>query len=127
MPLQHYRELTVWQKAIDLVVLVYEVTKRFPDDERFGMISQMRRAAVSIPANIAEGYGRRHRGDYLRFVSISQGSVCELETLMILSGRLRFVSREELAQPWRLAQEVGKMLRALHNALKDTDRGLTNP
>jgi four helix bundle protein len=127
MALQNYRELIVWQKAMDLVTLVYQLTRRFPDDERYGMISQMRRASVSIPANIAEGYGRFHRGDYLRFVSIAQGSVCELETLLILSGRLRFATREELIAPWRLLQEIGKMLRALHDSLNDPGSGPAKP
>jgi len=73
MALKSYRDLEVWQKGVDLVVLLYQLTKLFPDDERYGLISQIRRAAVSIPANIAEGYGRTHRGDYLRHLSIAKG------------------------------------------------------
>jgi four helix bundle protein len=127
MALQSYRELIVWQKGMDFVTCVYELTAGFPDTEKYGLISQMRRAAVSVPTNVAEGYGRHHRGDYLRFVSIARGSVCELETLLILAGRLGFASREELQSPWRLLQEVGKMLRALNTNLSDDSVGPAKP
>jgi four helix bundle protein len=119
MALQNYRELEVWQCGMDLVELVYTLTRSFPDDEKFGVISQLRRAAVSIPANIAEGYGRSHRGDYLRHLSIARGSLCEVETLLILAGRLRFMTREELNPAWTLCQRIGKMLRILIRSLAD--------
>lgn len=127
MSLQNDRELIVWQKAMNLVVRIYELTRPFPDDERFGIISQLRRAGMSVPANMAEGYGRQHRGDYLRFVSIARGSVCELETLLVLAGRLKFATRDQLAEPWKLLQEVGKMLRGLRDSLSDSDRGQSKP
>jgi four helix bundle protein len=127
MALKSYRELIVWQKAMDFVIDVYELTKEFPDAEKYGLISQLRRAAVSVPTNVAEGYGRRHRGDYLRFVSIAQGSVCELETLLVLSARLGFAGRDELRGPWGLLQEVGKMLRALHATLSDESDAPAKP
>jgi four helix bundle protein len=125
--LKSYRDLVVWQKAMDFVIDVYALTKDFPDEEKYGLISQLRRAAVSVPTNVAEGYGRRHRGDYLRFVSIAQGSVCELETLLVISGRPGFATREELRGPWGLLQEVGKMLRALHGKLSDSSDGPAKP
>lgn len=120
MALQHYRELTVWQRAMDLAVQVYELTKAFPKEEIYGITSQLRRAATSISLNIAEGYGRDHRGEYLRFLSIAQGSCCEVETILILVGRLELASREVLNPIWGLTQEVGKMLRKLHDRLKLT-------
>jgi four helix bundle protein len=73
MALQNYRDLDVWQRAMDLVDAVYDVTSEFPPSERFGLVTQLQWAAVSIPSNIAEGYGRKHRGDYLRFLSIARG------------------------------------------------------
>ena len=91
-----YKDLIVWQKAIDLTVAVYELTEKFPKEEIYGLTSQMQRAAVSIPANIAEGYGRVHRGDYLQHLSISRGSLAELETHIALAARLGFVDGRKL-------------------------------
>jgi four helix bundle protein len=116
-PLKSYRDLDVWKKSIDLVEQIYRLTKGFPSDERFGLTSQANRAACSIPANIAEGYGRHHRGDYLRFLSIARGSVAELETHIIVAVRLGFVTKEATKECWHLAQEVGKMLAALVRSL----------
>jgi four helix bundle protein len=108
--LKSYRELEVWQKAMDLTELVYAITKQYPSDERFGLTSQSRKAAVSVPSNIAEGYGRTHRGDYLKFLSNARGSLCELETQLILAVRLKFVTREEVVPAWNLCQQIGRML-----------------
>jgi len=110
MPLQTYKELKVWQKAIDLVEQVYLLTKELPNDEKFGLVSQMRRAAVSVPANIAEGYGRTHRGDYLRHLSVARGSLLELETHLVMAGRLRFAGEERVAALGQRIQEVDRML-----------------
>jgi four helix bundle protein len=85
MSVKNYRELVVWQKAMGLAKLCYQVTKRFPKEEMFGMTSQIRRSAASIPANIAEGHGRTHTKDYLHFLSIAKGSLAEVETHLILS------------------------------------------
>lgn len=115
--LKSYRDLDVWKKSIDLVEQIYKLTKHFPHDERFGLTSQTNRAACSIPANIAEGYGRHHRGDYLRFLSIARGSIAELETHLIIAVRLGFVSKESTKECWHLSQEVGKMLAGLVNSL----------
>ena len=119
MGLTTYRDLTVWQKATDLVVCAYRLTSGFSEDERFGLTSQARRAAVSIPANIAEGYGRTHRGDYLRHLSVARGSLAELETHLVIAGRLGLVQREDTLETWGLAQEVGKMLNKLIESLKE--------
>lgn len=116
--LKSYRDLEVWQLGIELVEDIYSITKEFPRDERFGLTGQLRRAALSIPTNIAEGYGRSHRGDYLRFLSIASGSVCEVESLMIVATRLKIVSRERLVEPWQKLQRIGKMLTRLSSALR---------
>jgi len=122
MALKSYRDLEVWQKAMDLVVEVYRLTKHFPPDERFGLTSQIQRASVSIPANIAEGYGRTHRGDYLHHLSVARGSLLEVETHLTLAVRLKYIKREDAAPTWRLGQEVGKMLRKLLQSLQARDR-----
>ncbi|MBN2376079.1 MAG: four helix bundle protein [Sedimentisphaerales bacterium] len=117
MALQSYRDLIVWQKSIDLVVSVYQLAKKFPDVEKYGLTSQIRRAASSIPANIAEGYGRTHRGDYLRHLSFAKGSLYELETHLVIAVRLNYIDREEIKNIWDLAQGVGKMLNKLMKSL----------
>lgn len=88
MALASYRELSVWQRSMDLTVAVYDVAKALPADERYGLGSQLKRAAVSVPANIAEGYGRTHRGGYLRHLSIARGSLSEVETLLAIAVRV---------------------------------------
>jgi four helix bundle protein len=118
MALKTYRELEVWQKAMDLVVAVYRLSGDFPPQERYGLASQIQRAAVSIPANIAEGYGRSHRGDYLHHLSIARGSLAELETHLTLVVRLGFLDREAVLEIWELTQEVGRMLTGMTQSLK---------
>jgi four helix bundle protein len=118
MALRSYRDLIVWQKAMDLAVMCYDITADFPREERFGMISQIRDAASSVPSNIAEGYGRRHRGDYRHHLSIASGELAELETRLLMSERLRFVDPFDLEPIWNLAQEVGKMLASLIDSLE---------
>jgi len=118
MPLSSYRELNVWKKAVDLVDVIYQQTESFPDRERFGLISQIQLAAVSIPANIAEGYGRSHRGDYLRFLSIARGSLCEVETLLIISVRRHYIERDSAVPIWGECQQIGKMLLRMIRKLK---------
>ena len=118
MALQNYRSLNVWKRAMELVITAYEVCKKLPQEERFGLSSQIQRAAVSIPANIAEGYGRTHRGDYLRHLSMAMGSLSELETLLILIVKLKAVGRNDVVKGWGISQEVGKMLRKLISSLK---------
>jgi len=125
--LKSYRELEVWQVAVEMVELVYRITEHFPPDERFGLISQMRRSAVSVPSNIAEGYGRRTRPDYCRHLSIAQGSLCELETQLIIAGRLGMFDRERATPLWDRMQKVGQMLHRLQASLAKPDPGPRNP
>ncbi len=113
-----YRELLVWQKSMDLVVKSYELAKRLPPNETYGLSSQIQRAAVSVPANIAEGYGRHHRGDYLHHVSIANGSLKELETHFLIAQRLSYLREDQIEPALHLASEVGRMLRALAQGLR---------
>lgn len=117
MALKSYRDLKVWQLGMQLAEDAYRVTKTFPDEERFGLTSQLRRAAVSIPANVAEGYGRIHRGDYVRHLSVARGSLLECETFLALAVRLKLVRRDEIKGSWKIAQDLGKALNALIHAL----------
>lgn len=127
MPLKSYRDLEVWKKGMDAVAEVYGLTRGFPAEERFGLAAQMRSAAVSIPANIAEGYGRAHRKEYLQHLYIARGSLMELETHLAIAVRLEFISREKAMPGWRLLQEVGKMLGRLILGLGDTPRKARDP
>jgi len=112
-----YRELIAWQKAMDLVVGVYEGTKAFPREELYGLTSQLRRAAVSIPSNIAEGQGRRSSKEFIRFLSIAYGSLQETETQIILATRLGYLESAQEAQLLEQCAEVGKLINGLTNAL----------
>jgi four helix bundle protein len=112
-----HKDLIVWQKAMDLVVAVYGVAGRLPDRERYGLVSQLTRAVVSVPANIAEGHSRGTRRDYGNFLAIAQGSLAETETLLLLCERLRYLSRDDLAPILELLNEVSKMLSALRSKL----------
>jgi four helix bundle protein len=113
---QHYRELIAWQKAMDLVVHVYDITKQFPDDERFGLVSQMRRCAVSVPSNIAEGQARNSKGEFLQFLGIARGSVAELTTQILISERLGYLTAHEATIS--MTDEVGRILSGLINSLR---------
>jgi len=116
-PLQTYRDPSVWQEAVNLVKHVYCATKSLPSDERFGLCSQMQRAAVSVPANIDEGYGREHRKEHLRHLSFARASLMELETHIIISKRLRYFTEQEHASLWKQAQVVGRLLHGLIQSL----------
>lgn len=112
-----YNELVVWQKSMDLVTDVYKSTAEFPADERFGLISQIRRASVSIPSNIAEGHGRKSTGAYINHLSISHGSLMELETQLQIALRLNFIGNESFTTLQSQTAEIGKMLNALMKSL----------
>lgn len=112
-----YSDLLVWQKAMDLVTTVYGLTKAFPADERFGLSAQMQRAAVSVPANIAEGHGRKSTRAYVNHVSIASGSLMEVETLLQIAGRLNYLENKQLSEVLRQTGEVGKMLNGLIRSL----------
>jgi len=93
--METYRDLLIWQKAMALVTKIYQLSKLFPRDETYGLTSQMRRCAVSIPSNMAEGYGRRSTDDYIRFLQIATGSLYELQTQMEISLNLRYLERSD--------------------------------
>ena len=103
---QNYKDLIDWQKGIQLAKLICEVTRRFPSEEKFGLISQMRRAAVSIPSNIAEGQARRTTGEFIQFISHAEGSVAELNTQLILTAELHFCSMNEIQPTSELIENL---------------------
>jgi four helix bundle protein len=111
--------LMVWQKAVSLVKMVYQLTVKFPKDEVYGLTSQIRRAAVSIPANIAEGRGRNHEKEFLQFLYIARGSTYELSTLLVLAKEVGFLSVEEYEQSLKALNEVASMINGLINAVKN--------
>jgi four helix bundle protein len=108
-----YRDLKVWQEAMSLAVQAYEITAAFPREEIFGMASQIRRAATSVATNIAEGYGRNSSGSYVHFLKVSQGSLKELETLLLICDRVSLASSRQIARMLTLCDELGRMLRSL--------------
>jgi len=112
-----YRDLIVWQKGIEVAELTYQLTRTFPTDEKFGLISQMRRAAVSISSNIAEGQARHTTGEFIQFISHAEGSVAELSTQFHLAAELGFMDRESVAQPLALLEELRRMLNGLRRKL----------
>ena len=111
--IQSYRDLQVWQRAMDLAVTTYKLTADYPRDELYGLVSQSRRAATSIAANIAEGYGRSSKPAYLNFLRIAQGSLKELETHVLLAARLGLISEDSMEPALAQADELGRMLRGL--------------
>ena len=108
-----YRDLIVWQKAMQLVTKVYKTTSVFPDHEKYALSSQLRRSVVSIPSNIAEGYGRRSTGDYLRFLNISVGSLYEMQTQLEISLNLGYVKKEWFDIVYEDSREIERMLVSL--------------
>jgi four helix bundle protein len=117
--IKSYQDLIVWQKSIQLVTVMYSLTRKFPADERFGIISQLNRAAISIPANIAEGWGRETSKNYLQFLRTSRGSVMEVQTLLIISKNLNFISQTEFELMSQKTEEVGKILQGLIKSIKE--------
>lgn len=113
-----HEQLDVWKKSVDFTVAVYKITDGFPKDERFGLISQIRRASVSIAANIAEGAGRRSDKEFLNFLSMSQGSASEVETELLISFRLDYLSNEDYQNLLLQLDEIGRMITGLGNHLK---------
>ena len=117
MKVKNYQELIVWQKAMDLVEDVYKASRNFPREEIYALTSQIRRAAVSIPSNIAEGQGRRTTSDFLRHLSIAYGSLREVETQILIAIRLRYLTQRNTEGVMKLAGEVGRLLNGLMNSL----------
>ena len=112
-----YKDLVVWQKGIALAKLVYQLTKNFPSEEKFGLLAQMRRAAVSIPSNIAEGQARHTTGEFIQFISHAEGSVAELDTQLILSIELKFCRDVRAEAAFELIAELRRMLNVLRRKL----------
>ncbi|AOY82360.1 four helix bundle protein [Moorena producens JHB] len=113
-----FKDLKIWQKGMEIAEKCYFLTKLFPKDELYGMVKQIRRAAASIPANIAEGYGRRSTPEYIRFLNIAQGSINELETHIILSERVGLSNQKELELISSLLREESRMIIALIKKLE---------
>ena len=114
-----FKGLIVWQKSIDLVVLIYSITKKFPDDERFGLISQLRRAGVSVSSNIAEGFGRKTKGNFVHFLNISMGSLMEVETQLEISKRIGYIKETEYEEIYEASREVERLLSSLIRSIKN--------
>ena len=115
-----YRDLVVWQKGMDIVTKIYDLTRDFPASEIYGLTSQIRRCAVSVPSNMAEGYGRRSTQEYIRFLQIASGSLFELQTQLQISINLNYISNQKFAEMDNLISEIDRMLSSLINAIKNS-------
>jgi four helix bundle protein len=118
---RNHRDLVVWQKAMSLVETVYHLTSAFPRQESYGLTAQMRRSAISVPSNIAEGQGRGTCKDFLRFLSIASGSLKELETQLLIAGRLCLTTSEAMSRVLTQCDEVGRLLTGLKKNLRNRD------
>jgi len=118
--LKNFKDLKVWQKAYQLCLELYRMTKPFPSEERYGLTSQIRRAAVSVPSNIAEGYGRRTTGEYIQALYVAYGSLCELETQALLSKDLDYLNKQASERIGAMLGEVERMLKALIKSVEKT-------
>ncbi|MBQ7686191.1 MAG: four helix bundle protein [Bacteroidaceae bacterium] len=115
-----YRQLKVWQKAMDLTVEIYSLVNKFPREENYALSDQMRRSVVSIPSNIAEGQGRNSAKEFVNFLSIARGSLWELETQIEISERLHYIDSGQKNKVYEQTEEIGKMLNALATSLEQT-------
>lgn len=114
----NYRELLVWRKSMELAELIYHSTDTFPKRELYGLTSQMRRASISVPSNIAEGQGRGYDGQFIQFLGNARGSLLELETQTILAGRIGLLGEDERSRILKLTAEVARLLNGLSNSLR---------
>jgi four helix bundle protein len=112
-----YRDLVVWQKGIELAKMIYPLSARFPADERFGLTSQIRRASISVPSNVAEGQARHTTGEFVQFISHAEGSVAEVDTQLVIAVELDFVTTKQAAACFDLLGEERRMLNALRRKL----------
>jgi four helix bundle protein len=115
--IESYQDLLVWQKGMDLVEMTYQVVVKLPINEKYGLSSQLRRAAGSVPANIAEGFGRWHAKEFVRFLLIANGSVKELETHLLIAVRLHLIQPNDIEASMQMAKEISKMIFALRDKL----------
>ncbi len=120
---KNYKDLQVWQKSMSLVEEVYILTKLLPKEEQFGLISQLRRAAISIPSNIAEGYTRYSTKEYIKFLTIARGSTSEVETQLLICNRLHFLDLEQLDKALSLSGEISKILTSMITKLSEKTNG----
>ena len=116
---QSYRDLIVWQKAMEMVTEVYRLTRSFPKEEEYGLTSQLRRAAVSVPSNIAEGHGRLTKGEFKQFLGYSRGSLLETETLVLTAMNLSYLTDQQMRRILNLTAEVGRTLNGLLPSITD--------
>lgn len=119
MQLKHYKQLIAWQKAIALVAEIYSATRSFPRDEIYGLTSQLRRAAVSVPSNIAEGQGRATRGEFVQFLGHARGSLFEVETQIVIATDLRYIAAERREL---LSERIGELGRVLNGLIASLQR-----
>ena len=117
-PIHSFRDLVVWQKSVVLVTEIYRLSKKFPKEEVFGLTSQIRRAAVSIPSNIAEGRGKSSKGEFQQFLHHSMGSLAEVETQVIIAQNLGYLNAAETEPVMKIIAEVGRLLNGLLTSLK---------
>jgi four helix bundle protein len=117
MPLKSYSELIAWQKAMDLVQTIYETVRDFPKEEIYGLTSQLKRAAISVPSNIAEGQGRKSTREFIHHLSIAYGSLMEVETQILIAVRLGYLTQKDSEQITKQTAEVGRLVNGLSNAL----------
>jgi four helix bundle protein len=120
-PINSYRDLVVWQEAMNLAEASYRLTARFPKEEAYGLTAQLRRSGSSVPANIAEGYGRDSRGAYVQHLRVAQGSHKEFETHLLLAERVELVDRATVAPLPSKADSIGKMLRSLIRSIENSE------
>ena len=114
-----YRDLVAWNKAMELVTEIYRVTRKFPKEEIFGLVSQLRRSSISIPSNIAEGKGRLSKGEFRQFLRIARGSLAELETQILIAQNLNYLDEAESNRILAIVEEVGKVINGLLTAVKN--------
>ena len=114
-----YKDLLVWRKGIELVKSIYQLTQRFPSDERFGLTSQLRRSAVSVPCNIAEGQARHTTKEFIHFISNSEGSLAEVDTQVVIATELQYCTQKETEFVFGLIDELRRMLNGLRRRLQD--------
>ena len=115
--IESHRDLIAWKKAIGLVTTCYRLTRKFPADERFGLTQQLQRAAVSVPANIAEGKGRGTPKEFARFLNVASGSLTELDTHLVIANELGYITHEELREVGDVVEEVGRIITGLRKSL----------
>jgi len=126
MKVKSYKDLIVWQKAMDLVEMVYQATKEFPREELYGLTNQLRHAAVSVPSNIAEGHARSSTAEFRNFLSIARGSLAEVETQLLIAQRLNYINQQSLKPILSIQIEVNKMTNALISKLAPNPSSLAS-